>query len=397
MKKTSKREANIDKVSERILSDKVFRLKITKEKHKWFFATYFSEYIKYGIAPFQEEMFELTEDNDIPLVVVEAFRGCGKTTIMVLSYILWAVLGKQQKKHMLLASQSSDKAVSLLRNIKNILETNKALIADFGPFRIPPEPWKENSLHLPKYDAKIVPLSLEISPRGFIHKSKRPDLIIIDDLESINNINSVEMRDKAYRWFTEEVVPCGDVGTKIVVAGNYLHSDSLIKRLQTMIVDKELEGVYKRYPFKDSDGKPLWKSKFPTDMEVFNLRRKVGDKNAWMREYLLMEISSGTSPVTKNLIKYYTELPLSSKKDHVLWQYTGTGVDLAISKEATAHFTSMVSAKVFYVEDKVKAYVLPNPINLKLTIPEAFDLSKKVSKSLDHEGDPTHILVEIVS
>ncbi len=390
------RKKDLDIVYERILSDKAFRIKTTSEMHKWFFVTYFSEYAKYKIAPFQEEMFRLSELDDTPLVVIEAFRGCGKTTILVLSYILWAVLGSQGKKHILIASQSLDKAMSTLRDIKTILETNKLLIDDYGPFRIPPEPWKEKSLHLPKYDAKIVPISVEVSPRGYIHKSKRPDLIIIDDLESINTINSVEMRDKAFKWYMEEVVPSGDVDTKIVITGNFLHSDSLIKRLQVMIDNDELDGIYRRYPFYDSDNKPLWFSKFPTSKEITALKKKVG-KDSWLREYLLEDIPVGTSPITKNLIKYYSDLPTQNIAKQIKLQYVGTGVDLAISKQSTAHYTAMVSVKVFYVGNKVNVYILPNPINARLTFPEAFDTVKRVSKALDPNGDATPIIVETIA
>lgn len=132
-------------------------------------------------------------------------------------------------------------------------------------------------------------------------------------------------------------------------------------------------------------------------IDVSKLKKTIGDKNAWMREYLLKEVTSGTSPVNRNLVRYYDNLPIVNKSKHCLLQYVGTGVDLAISKEATAHYTAMVSAKVFWVEDRVNVYILPNPINLKLTFPEAFDLIKKVSKSLDLKGNPTDIIVETVA
>jgi hypothetical protein len=82
----------------KIIKDQTTRTNLTRECHYWFFQIYFTHYMKYKSAVFQKELFALTEDTTQKNVVVEAFRGSSKTTIMGTSYSIWSILGVQQKK-----------------------------------------------------------------------------------------------------------------------------------------------------------------------------------------------------------------------------------------------------------------------------------------------------------
>jgi len=81
--------------------------------------------------------------------------------------------------------------------------------------------------------------------RGLRHRQYRPDLVIIDDVEDLESVKTKENRDKLWDWFAGEVMPIGDVGTKIVVVGNLLHEDSLMMRLQENIQLGKMDGVYR--------------------------------------------------------------------------------------------------------------------------------------------------------
>ncbi len=104
-------------VIDRIVSDEVLRREITKESHGYFLPVYFRDYIKHPSAPFHHEMIEMTEDTETKLTVVTAFRGSAKSTIFALSYPIWAILGKQEKKFVLLISRTQTQAKQLLQNI----------------------------------------------------------------------------------------------------------------------------------------------------------------------------------------------------------------------------------------------------------------------------------------
>src|SRR4029077_61932 len=118
-----------------IAKDRTVRQSVTRESHLFFFLVYFPHYVKYEVAPFQEEIFELTQDTSKKLVCIVAFRGSAKSTIVTFSYTLWAILGKQNKKYVLIICQTRAQAKLHMQNIRNELESNLLLKSDLGPFR----------------------------------------------------------------------------------------------------------------------------------------------------------------------------------------------------------------------------------------------------------------------
>lgn len=270
-----------------VLFDKNIRRAITTSSHWAFFHIFFSEYVRYPTALFQHEMLELSEKR-FKLLVVMAFRGSGKTTILNLSYPLWAILGVKQKKCVVIISRTRDLVAAHMRNIKHELEHNELLRDDLGPFREDPSNWGTLSLELPYLGARIIGVSREQRIRGLLHGKHRPDLIICDDLDDTYSVKTPEERDATYDWFKSEVVPIGDRNTEIILLGNLLHEDSLLMRLRDQIKAKEIEGVFRAYPLTDDNNKPLWPGKFPTKREVEKLRAEIADETVWKQEYLLV-------------------------------------------------------------------------------------------------------------
>lgn len=378
------------KIHERLINDRSFRIHLTRRSHFWFFNTYFPHYVEFTTADFQKEIFNLTQDENKKFVVIVAFRGSAKSTIMTLSYPIWAMVGDLNKKFIILLSQTQQQARLILSNIKKEFETNPALMSDFGPFGQDEDEWRANSLVLSKYNTRITAISSGESIRGLRHLQNRPDLIICDDVEDLNSVKTREGRNKSYDWLTGDVVPAGTTNTKYIIIGNLLHEDSLMMRLKNQILSNKLSGTYKEYPLI-KDGKILWPGKFPGEKSVQEQKLKIASESAWSREFLLTIISDEDRIVHPEWIKYYDELP---KDDEFI--YTLTGVDLAISEKDTADYTAMVSANVYNYSEERKIYILPNPINKRLSFPDAIEEAKNLSRSLG-EGIPTKLLVEDVA
>lgn len=375
-----------------IKSNRSVRRAFAKNSHFLFFLIYLSHYVKYPFGPFHYEMFALTEDRDLRLSVLVAFRGSAKSTLMTLSYPIWAIVGAQQKKFILILSQTQTQAKLHMANIKRELESNELLRADIGPFEEVSDEWGSNSIVISKYGARITVASTEQSIRGLRHGEYRPDLVICDDVEDLNSVKTRENRDKTFQWFNGEVLPIGDQNTKIVIVGNLLHEDSLLMRLRKGIENEKLNGKYFSYPLIDMDEKIAWPEKFKTPEDIEKLRVSIGNDSAWYREYLLRIISDSDRLVHPEWIHYYDNLP-SESGDH--FRYTATGIDLAISQKESADYTAMVSAKVFGYDDKFRAYILPHPINKRMSFPETFDEAKNLSKTLGN-GEYTKLFIEDV-
>lgn len=116
-----------------IRKNRTLRIKLATESFYWFFHIYFGEHAKLPTADFQREIYSLLEDPEIQQMVIVAFRGSGKSTIATLAYPIWAILGKQKRKFLLILSQTQPLAKVHLQNIKRTFETNELLRNDFGP------------------------------------------------------------------------------------------------------------------------------------------------------------------------------------------------------------------------------------------------------------------------
>ena len=370
-----------------LIKNQKLRTHITKQSHLWFFHIYLSHYVKYPTAAFQKDMFALTENESIKNIAIVAFRGSAKSTIMNLSYPIWAVLGKQQKKFVLILGQTQQQARQHLKNLKYELEGNNLLKADLGPFEEQEDEWHSYSLVLPKYNARISAASSEQSVRGLRHGPYRPDLIICDDIEDIASVKTQESRDKTHQWLTTEVMPAGDKHTRMVIVGNLLHEDSLLMRIRDSISNKELDGIYREYPLKNEKGDCLWPGKYPTQEVIVNEMKRIGSYTAWQREYMLNIVTDNDRVIYPEWIKYYNDLPT---KEHpaTRYRFSAIGVDLAISKNDSADYTAMVTAQVYGYRDDLKVYILPNPVNKRLSYLETLDQIKNLSNVNQDENRP---------
>ncbi len=373
-----------------IIKDQMVRRNLTTECHHWFFHIYFSHYVKYKTAEFHRELFELTEA-DHKNMVIEAFRGSGKTTIMGTSYTIWSILGCQQKKFVLIIAKTESQARQYLANIKMELENNRLLRLDLGPFEEPNDEWRAVSIVLPKYKARVTVASIDNSIRGLKHGANRPDLIICDDLEDLDIVKTADSRKKMFDWLTGDVIPLGDKETRLIVIGTKLHNDSIIMKLKKEILENRMDGIVRAYPFLDANGKALWHSKFPTEADVQTLRKSVPSPQAWQREYMLQIIADDDQVVRTEWIQKYKTLPSDAD-----YRYAASGVDPAISEKETADYTAIVSGMVFGRKNNLKIYISPNPTNERMDFPKSLEKIKGISNTLGN-GAPSALFIEGVA
>ncbi len=367
-----------------MIKDKKVRTAITKKSHWYFFHFYFAHYVQYPIAPFHEEIFKILENEKIKLAVIVAFRGSAKSTLITTSYVLWSILGIQQKKFIVLCGQTEQKARQYLMNIKNELLHNELLKKDLGPF----EEEKNGlgnvtALIIKKLNVRIMTTSTGQSIRGMRHNQHRPDLIILDDIEDIESVKNREGRNKTFNWLTGEVIPAGSKNTRIIAVGNLLHEDSLLKRLQKKIESgemKSMQGVYREYPIVNEKGIPLWLGKYPTSEHIEAEKERTMDNTSWYREYMLQIISTDEQVVRPEWIQFYTELPTRGLRS------ISIGIDLAVSERDSADCTAMVVGYVYGVGKHMKIYIQKNPLNARISFPEQVEHIKALvaSQKLKH-------------
>lgn len=376
-----------------MLKDRSVRTSITKDSFLYFFHFYYAHYVKYETADFQKEIIHNLEKSSIENMYVVAFRGSGKSTMVTTAYPIWAILGKQQKKFCIIFCQTRAQAKQHMMNIRTELEGNDVLKKDLGPFQEESDEWGSFSLVFKKHGARITVASTEQSIRGIRHNEHRPDLIICDDVEDVQSTKTREGRDKTYHWLRGEIIPAGDRNTRLIIVGNLLHEDSLLMRIKEEISQGKTKGIFREYPLLDRDDTCLWPGKYKDVKDVEDEKLKVASDISWQREYLLRIIPSDDQVIYPEWIQYYDELPGTR---HMGYRGTYAGVDLAISAKDSADFTTIVSAHVYSRREKMRIYILPNPIQQKLNFPAQVDLMKNF-KSTNMPRSSDTLFVESVA
>jgi len=334
-------------IIQQIVNVRDIRLAATYGSHYLFFHTYLSHYVKYPTAEFQRDIFRITEDESIKHAVIVAFRDSAKSTIVNLSYPIWSIIGKPQKKFVLILGQTQNQARRHLNNIKREFEGNAVLSRELGPFEEKDGEWGSVSLEIPKFGARITAASSEQSIRGIRHGEHRPDLIILDDVEDSNSAKTLEGRDKTYNWLMSEIIPAGDRDTKIMVIGNLLHEDSLLMRLKDNIEAGRMDGIYRAYPLINKSNEILWPGKFRNMEDVEEMHKMISSEVAWQREIMLRIIPDDGQVIQAEWIQLYDQLP-EGKPNYIV-----VGVDLAISQKTTADCTAMVTGYVYGSGDPI--------------------------------------------
>jgi predicted phage terminase large subunit-like protein len=169
---------------------------------------------------------------------IAAPRSHAKSTIITNIFILWCICYVEdlEKRYWLIIADKQDNGRRFLDVIKNELEDNPLLIADFGKLKGPT--W--NSLEIiTSNQVKIQAAGAGEGLRGLRYGSERPN-VVCDDIESDDSCGTPERIEKMYSWLLRTVAPLGDPKKmKFYVVGTIIHYGSVLNTLLTQHGDFE--------------------------------------------------------------------------------------------------------------------------------------------------------------
>lgn len=365
--------------------DKDTRIQQAKADFFYFIQTYFPHHIdhaKMETSTFRKfihaHLYDLTRAHN--KLLFSAYRGGAKTTVISKLFTLWQI-AKQEVRFAVLVT-STDKLIGLMFEFfKDELESNANFIADFDITL--PGVWRDKELliSVDGHLCKLMGFGAGTKLRGIHFLSYRPDLIILDDVENDEQVESKMQRDKLENWFKKAVMklPSRKQTYKLIVVGTVLHNDGLLKRLEKRQdfkaynfplvvqfpnnIDASLEGLVLDDP--EIDGKAV-------------MAEYLEDKDSFMSEYQ-------NTPLSKDglLFEGYELFEIMPKCD-MYWM----GLDPAMGKKKGDYFGVAVLGKKgdkFYAS--VKGYRM-SPVKL---IPRIIATYARFSKIA-----PTTMAVEVV-
>jgi len=205
------------------------RVDRARADYAYFESYYLGHYFTHSAGEFHLELDAFLDEPGS--CVVRLPRGHGKSVKITLGRILHAMLYREAQC-ILLVSETFTKASAFLQFVQCELEQNERIRADFGDLRGPK--WSGEELALSN-DVYLRAFGEGQKIRGTRYKQYRPDLIVVDDPESIETVQSQAVRQKRQSWFKREVMGALTRDGKIVLIGTTVHHDALVR-----FVPKEL-------------------------------------------------------------------------------------------------------------------------------------------------------------
>jgi len=229
--------------------------------------------------------------------VVAAPRGHAKSTNFTFKDSIHAVL-YEYKHYIILLSDSSEQAEAFLEDIKTELEDNANIIMDFGTLK-GDKAWRTGVI-LTKTDIKVEAIGSGKKIRGRKHRNWRPDLIVMDDIENDENVNTPEQRRKLKSWFEKAVSKAGDTYTDIMYIGTVLHYDSL---LNNVLQNPRYKTRKYRAIITEADNTVLWDEWESIYVNLFNENHEE-DARAFYEAHEV-EMLRGSEVLWEEKLSYY--------------------------------------------------------------------------------------------
>ena len=271
--------------------------------------------------------------SDQPNVAWAAPRGTAKTTAITHTATLASVLFRQAS-FVLLVSDTEGQVVRFLGDIKSELENNTQLRQTFGVVNFVKSTEVEIIVQMADgHQFCIVARGAEQKVRGIKWNMKRPDLIVVDDLENDEQVMSPNRREKLRHWFLNSLLPCGSDNRKIRMVGTILHMDSILER-----VLNDSSWFTRRYEAHNDDFSVLlWPQKLSKE-KLLSIRQTYisqGNPSGYYQEYRNRPIDPSSAYFNKSDL-------IHAERPEYLEMYAA--VDFAITKKTKSDFTVIVVA-----------------------------------------------------
>ncbi len=304
--------------TEETVADKLRRMERARRDYAFFVSYYFPHYCTnqetgetIPSAKFHIQAANKIYNNKNLRAVFQWPRGHAKSTHMDIMIPMWLKCQKKRELNvMVLVGKSEDSAKTLLGDLQAELQYNKRYINDFGR-QFNAGNWQEGQF-VTADDCAFFALGRGQSPRGIRYRSKRPDYIVIDDLDDDELcLNDSRVR-KLTDWVKEALFGAfGAIGGRFIMVGNLISKISVLANIMKII------GVFvSKVNIVDAEGKPSWPEYWKPDR--INAMREFMGYRGFQKEYMNNPITDG-AVFRNDWIKWKNPLPLREYAELVLY------------------------------------------------------------------------------
>lgn len=263
--------------------DKLKRIKRLEANDEEWFKYYFSIFYTSEPADFHLVSTKKVMNNAEYYLVRSWARELSKSGRTMMEVLKLVLTGK--KKNILLVSNSYDNANRLLMPYKAILERNNRIINDYGTQRKIGE-WEEGEFRT-RGGAAFRALGAGQSPRGTRSNAIRPDVILIDDIDTDAECLNAEIIERKVKWINEALIPTRSIsnGLLLIACGNIIADYCCITEMGELADSWEIVNI------RDENNRSTWPQK-NTEEAIDRVLEKINHE-AGQKEYFNTPMDGG--------------------------------------------------------------------------------------------------------
>ncbi|MGJ5643215.1 hypothetical protein [Formosa sp. S-31] len=244
---------------------------------------YFPHYCTSESAKFHRDFFKRVLKNAEWYEVISWARELAKSVSVMLAVLFLVLTGK--KRNTLLVSNSFENAKRLLLPYKSELESNNRIINDYGDQESLGN-WEAHEF-ITKKGASFRALGAGQSPRGTRNDAVRPDVILVDDIDTDEECRNPQRIKDKMNWIEDALYPTRSTSNPLlwIAAGNIISKYCCITEMAKKADHHDIVNI------RDKDGKSTWPAK-----NTETLIDRVLSKISWrasQKEYFNNPISLG--------------------------------------------------------------------------------------------------------
>lgn len=265
---------------------------------------------------------------------VAAPRNHAKSTALTLAYGLSELLFRCQD-YMILLGSSEDMAVESLGEFSYELHENDNLISDFGIARFITDQKTDMIVECRDgHQFRMVARGAGQKIRGRKWRGKRPGLLLFDDVEDDEQVETVDQRRKFRNWFFRAAKQAVRLGGKVRGHGTILNDDSMLANL--MKNSQWKTRFYKAHTSFNDFSNILWPERMTE--EILRARQEeliaAHDAGGYSQEYLNTPLDNSDA-----YLRADDFLPMK-EEDFSCRKIIGAAADFAVSTADSANRTS---------------------------------------------------------
>lgn len=272
------------------------RVAKAKKDYSFFVETYFNADGRLkNCGKFQTDAAKYILANANTRAVFEWARGHAKSTHMDVFIPMWLKIQDKPQFHtMVLVGKSADSAERLLADLQEELQYNELYNHDFGT-QMKEGCWADGEFTTTD-DCHFIALGRGQSPRGIKYKGRRPDYIVIDDIDDDEMCRNPKRVKEASDWVLTALFGAMEAGRgRFIMVGNRIAKNSILSN----IIERP-DVYHTRVNILDAKGRPSWKENYTAE-EIATLRNFVGER-AFQKEYMNNPITEGAVFSEENVV-----------------------------------------------------------------------------------------------